>query len=146
MKDFNKLIPELPSWNNGKGIKAYEWIACIGNYEHAIGYSTLFWPDYVEFEDCVFQAESFNEITVRNCLKQTSGNKEATESVVNHLHLYDLFPNTNEPTGEQVIYLAELLKQIWGCKLQHDFPARKFTVDIYGDSDLQITFWQPRQE
>jgi hypothetical protein len=66
--------------------------------------------------------------------------------VVNHLHLYDLFPNTNEPTGEQVIYLAELLKQIWGCKLQHDFPARKFTVDIYGDSDLQITFWQPRQE
>jgi hypothetical protein len=144
MTDFDKLIPELSSWNNGKGINAYAWINSIGNYEHAIGYSTLFWPDFIEFEDCVFQAEPFNEITVRNCLKQTSGNKQATEKVINHLHLYYLFPNINEPTVEQVIYLAELLKQIWECKLQRDFPARRFTVDIFDDSDLQITFWQPR--
>ena len=109
MTDFNKLIPELPSWNNGRGIKAYTWIGCIGNYEHAIGYSTFFWPDFIEFEDY-------------------------------------LFPNTNQPTGEQVIYLAELLKQIWECKLQRDFPARKFTVEIYDASDLQITFWQPRHK
>lgn len=41
MTDFAKLIPELPDWNNGKGIDVESWIDCIGTFQLAVGYSTL---------------------------------------------------------------------------------------------------------
>jgi hypothetical protein len=55
MTDYTKLIPELPDWNNGKGIDVESWIDCTGNFQLAVGYSTLFWPRFVEFEDCVLR-------------------------------------------------------------------------------------------
>lgn len=30
-EDFNKLIAELPRWNNGEGIDAESWIGCVGD-------------------------------------------------------------------------------------------------------------------
>jgi hypothetical protein len=51
--NFDKLIPELRHWNNGKGIHVLEWLSAIGNYEHAIAYAELFWPDFVEHDGCV---------------------------------------------------------------------------------------------
>jgi hypothetical protein len=146
MVDFNKLIPELSLWNNGKGINAKSWINGIGNFEHAIAYTTIFWPGFIEYDDCVFQTDHFDKHGYRDWLTHTSGNKEAVEKVMNHLHLRDLFPNTNEATNEQVSYLAEILKQMWECKLRHDFPDRKIVVLLTGDYDLQITFYQPREK
>lgn len=33
MTDFNALIPEMSSWNNGKGIDVDSWIGCAGKSE-----------------------------------------------------------------------------------------------------------------
>jgi hypothetical protein len=53
--DSNKLIPELPHWNNGQGISVRNWLRCIGNYEYAIAYAELFWPDFVEHDGCILR-------------------------------------------------------------------------------------------
>ena len=50
MIDFNKLIPELKDWNNGKGIDIYSWIGCVGDFQKAIGYSVIFWPEFIEID------------------------------------------------------------------------------------------------
>jgi len=145
MVDFKKLIPELAEWNNGDEIDIENWIDCIGNFKHAIAYSTIFWPDFIEFEDCVFKAQHFNEANVLNWLKHTSGDKQATEKVVNHLHLDDLFPNAEDTTDEQEEYLANIIKEMWEMKLERDFPNRNFEVILINDEfELQITFYQPR--
>lgn len=40
--DFDTLIPELPKWDEGKGIDVDSWLACVGNFEHAVAYARLF--------------------------------------------------------------------------------------------------------
>ena len=45
--DFHKLIPELKDWNNGDGIDVQSWIECVGSFQKAIGYSTMFWPEWL---------------------------------------------------------------------------------------------------
>ncbi|HSA77298.1 MAG TPA: hypothetical protein VLG72_00365 [Nitrospirota bacterium] len=61
MSDFNKLIPELSDWNNGKGIDVVSWIGCVGDFQKAIGYSVMFWP---HFEECARQ-----QLMIKNLMK-----------------------------------------------------------------------------
>ena len=53
--DFNAFIAKLPNWNNGEGIAPDEWISCVGNFELASGYSLIFWPTFVRFENYVLR-------------------------------------------------------------------------------------------
>jgi hypothetical protein len=143
------LVPETRRWNGGKGIDLQSWIGCVGSFEHAIAYAELFWPEFTLFDDCVLLAE-FNEDSYRGFLKQAGGNKRAVETVMNHLHILDLFCGPNlAPSREQVIYLGRLLKEMWGAKLQHDFPDRFFVVSFPEEpsDDLlsyEVTFFQTR--
>lgn len=149
MNDFAKLIPELSQWNAGGGISAESWISCLGNYEHAIAYGCLFWPEFVEHDNCIFRADGFDRKNYEAWLKQTKGDKTATERVLNHQHLVDFFPNASEPTKAQIIYLGSLLRELWECKLRRDFPAHSVSVYFFdGDSEdcyeYVITFYQVR--
>ena len=69
MTDFDSLIPELRDWNNGGGIDAQTWVGCAGNFRLAIGYSTVFWPGFIEFEGYVlregFSVESLRSFAAR---------------------------------------------------------------------------------
>jgi hypothetical protein len=118
----------------------------------AIAFSTLFWPRFVEFDDCVlfedFSAESFEGF-----MQQTKGNREAVERVMNHRHLVDLFTTAvgdpvEEPTPEQLDYLGNVLRETWQAKLARDFPHLTITVafDRESPDDLLeyiVTFYQP---
>jgi hypothetical protein len=150
--NFNSLAPELKQWNNRDGISVDAWLQCIGNYEHAVAYGTLFWPEFTLYKDCVFFAgfgvDSFNTWT-----EYTQGNKRSVEAVMNHQHITDLFPNEqSQPSRDMVIYLGRLLKSMWSAKLARDFPNREIIVDFseepYEDLlDYQITFYHsPKQD
>ena len=146
-----ELVPETRHWNEGNGIDLRSWIGCVGNIEHAIGYAELFWPDFILFDDCVFFAGKFSEEGYFGFLKHSGGNKQATEGVMNHWHILDLFfsDSTVPPMKEQVIYLGRLLKDIWEVKLRHDFPERLFVVSFPEGptddlSDYEVTFYQKR--
>src|SRR5690349_11931199 len=104
MTDFSELIPELSQWNNGRGIDVDSWLNGIGSFEHAIAYGNLFWPEFVEHDGCIFVG-GVNPKNYKAWLKQTRGDKAATERVMNHLHLGDLFPNAPARTMAQKLYL-----------------------------------------
>ena len=38
---------ELAGWNNDAGISLETWIGCSGNFSLAVGYSSVFWPEFV---------------------------------------------------------------------------------------------------
>jgi hypothetical protein len=143
------LVPETRLWNDGRGIDLESWIGCDGDIEHAIGYGELFWPDFVEHNDCVLYAP-FNKDSYLGFMQQTSGNRRAVESVMNHRHILDLFAiSDNEPSREQVVYLGRLLKEMWTAKLKHEFPEKHFVVSFPEDEntelwDYEITFYQNR--
>ena len=148
--EFDALIPELPTWNEGKGIDVDSWLACVGNYEHAIAYGRLFWPEFSVHEDCVLFA-GFNEKSFVGFMEQTRGNKKAVEGVMNHRHILDLFPNVKtEPSRALVVHLGRVLKDMWSCKLRRNFPSREITVSFPEDGiedllDYEITFFQDHE-
>ena len=145
--DFSKLIPDLPTWNNGAGISVEGWIMCVGTFELAVGYSRLFWPEFVECEGCVFFGE-FSVDSYHAFSEQCKGNRRRIETVMNHRHLFYYFSHAGgSATETQIIYLGRVLKDIWQIKLARDFPGRKFVVNFSegpheGLIEYEVSFWQ----
>ena len=95
-------------------------------------------------------AGRFTENNYQGFMRQTGGNKTAVESVMNHIHVLDLFSNEPSPSRELVRYLGQLIKETWTAKLLRDLPNRRFNVSFYPEgatSDLiqcEVTFSQER--
>ena len=146
MDDFKALIPKLEEWNNGKGIDVDSWLAFIGRYEEAIAYARLFWPEFIEHDGCVFRALSFNEENYQSWLESTESNRVATQAVMNHIHIIDLFPNSSPPTILQLNHLGQILFEIWKCKLAREFPGLEIEVEYHEGSEedpyaYELTFF-----
>lgn len=148
--NYTDLIPELKDWNNGSGIDIDSWIGCEGDYEHLIGYGRIFWPEFIEHDDCVFFADGFTEENYRAFMARTKGDKAAVETVMNHWHIKDIFCSAEpKPTREMILHVGRLLKDIWQTKLNRDFPGRSITVSFpeeYEEDLLnyEISFFQKR--
>lgn len=144
------MLPELAEWNNGKGIDLESWIGCSGNFRLAIGYSAIFWPRFVLFEDYILR-EGFKVESVRGFEDQRKGNKRAVEAALNHLHIADLqYCGCEDITEQRVVYLGRILKEIYAAKLAWQFPNRPCEVHFYEPDDrtnvtgFEITFWQKK--
>jgi len=145
--DVNALIPELKDWNNGEGIDAEAWIGCMGNAELAIGYSLIFWPKFVRFKNYIIRAGLSNLDYIDGWEQRCKGDRGATESVVNHLHIVDIHSYGKNGTEAQIRYLGRTLKHIHEVKLRSEFPDLKFEVYFNDEPgldimDYQLTFWQ----
>jgi hypothetical protein len=144
--DFEALIPELSQWNGGEGIDPEDWIGCVGTYPLAVGYSLIFWPRFVRFENYVLR-EGFSEDALRGFETQTGREREAVEWVMNHVHPIDIHSNEAEVGEAQLRYLGRVLKEIHEVKLRADFPDLCFEVEFNDQPgldpvDYQMSFWQ----
>ena len=160
------LLPHYTTWvsTNGEGYGLWDYLEHNSNYDMASAFSKLFWPDFVEFEGCVFLAEAYRKWSqpVEDQRREARKDPRSIEKLVNHLHMYDLFwTNTTvlveDPEGgprigvDQVYslqlkeYLAQVLLVCWKHALQEKYPEREFEFsyatepDEYGPT---ITFWQ----
>ena len=83
---------------------------------HLAAYASVCWPEFVEFEDCVFLKERFSETTYRDFLASCLGDKSAVESVVNHEHIADMFglaiTSAEYPSRELIVHVGRLLKEM----------------------------------
>jgi hypothetical protein len=50
---------ELAAWNNGKGIDLQSWVGCEARFALAVGYASIFWPEFVEFDGYILPKASF---------------------------------------------------------------------------------------
>lgn len=146
--DFHRLIPELSLWMSDKAMDVGSWLSCVGNYEHAIAYGDLFWPEFEEHDGCVFR-KPVPRTAYDDWLKSTDGDKDHVQAVMNHVHLLDLFHDVKSPpTREQIVHLGRKLKETWGAKLRHDFPNREIVVSFLEEGcadllDYEVTFLMP---
>ena len=147
MDHLIELVPETRDWNGGAGIDVESWIGCCGNFRLAIGYSTIFWPRFVEFEDYVLR-DGFSIEALRGFERHHADDRQAVESVMNHLHIADIqFYGCEDATRERLAYLGSVLREIYEAKLKWQFPNRRFEVHFHdcGTADLiesEITFFQ----
>lgn len=156
MRNYNSLITDLDEWesHNGFHIGPDGWLAGMGSFNFAIAFTSLFHPEFIIHDDCVFIAplSEQDEKNYKSFLVSSNDDRSKTEVTINHKHLMDLFPNSDEtPTREQILYLGRILKDMWQLKLDRDFPDRIFVVSFPEDysedlHEYEITFWQQRNE
>ncbi|HEY8129710.1 MAG TPA: hypothetical protein VIF39_13530 [Hyphomicrobium sp.] len=141
-ESWDRLLPHLKDWNNGQGIDPLDWVACSGNFDLAIGYTTLFWPDFVEHDDMVLLSSRLNE--------KLDGITSCLEKLLNHLHLLDThYAGCPGATPEKLEFLGKTIREMWAAKLSQDFPGVRFAVEFFGNSssdlsDYQLTFHKIR--
>ena len=143
------LIPELSKWNDGHGIGLLSWVRCVGRLDHAVAYAAYFWPDFVIHDDCLFLRPP-DVANYNDWMRQCNGDRTSVESVMNHLHLAEMFGDDGfEPTPEVLAHLGRLLADMWTCKLRREFPERRVKVELSGVGshdllDYEITVHQER--
>lgn len=118
-----------------------------GGVELAAAFSKLFWPDFIEVGGCVVLAEQYNPQSFDAWRAQFGEDRSRTEEMVNHVHMYDLFPNDSNPDADQGVaaYLASVLIRCWAAALREAFPDRDFEFSLATEPDdygPTVTFWQ----
>lgn len=154
MKDDEKLIPDLTEWRkfNGDNFSIQDWIVNEGNIKTLIAYSFILWPSFIEYDGCVIFKDRLNIGNFENW-KNTEyvKNYAQIESVLNHIHILDLFgtdEKRDEISYDQIVFLGEKLCEIYSAKLKVDYPEKKFTFSFNGNEKLEafdeyeITFYQ----
>lgn len=141
---------ELRRWNSGRGISVEDWITCVGNVDLAVGYSTVFWPEFELVGKYILIAGRAPE-TVKAFEDYPNSTPQDVEAVMNHLHLVDIhISNEVEPSVGHLIRLGTVLKEIYQAKLAWQFPARPCEVEFFIPDDpadlteYQLTFWQKK--
>ncbi|AWI05538.1 hypothetical protein [Clostridium drakei] len=139
-EEWFSLIPELKEWNNGKGIDHEYWIEIEGRIEYALAYTSIFWPKFILFRNCIF-IDYMNDEIFERWHKNCNGSLEALEATVNHRHLEDWFGG--ESTKRQMEYMGRTLKDIWETKLNKQFPGRQVIVELFEvNEEYKITVYQ----
>lgn len=139
---------ELQAWNNGTGIDLESWVGCWGSFSLAIGYATVFWPEFTQFDGYILR-KGFSEQALRGFEQQEGSTRKSVEWVMNHLHLSDIqFVGCEDISPDKLLALGKTLKEIYEAKLKWQFPDSPCLVELFTPEDpndlmgYQIAFWQ----
>jgi hypothetical protein len=146
------MAGELAAWNNREGISLEGWIGCEGNFRLAVGYISIFWPQFVAFEDYIL-VEGFTEEQIRGFESQKEATAKTVEWVINHVHL-DSIQHLGCPdiSSDKLVLLGDRLREIYQAKLNWQFPERPCVVEFYQPEDpdsfaeYQLSFWQKKHD
>jgi hypothetical protein len=142
------MAEELGAWDAGAGIPLETWIECEGNYKLAIGYAAMFWPKF-EAVDKYILVEGCSKESIASFENRENSSPKLVEWILNHFHLADLHnQDSYDVSADKLIFLGNVIKEMWEAKLQWQFPDRPCTVEFYVPDDpedigeYQVAFWQ----
>lgn len=100
---------------------------------------------YIEVRGCLLAQDRFEADSFEEWWDNLNGDIPSIEEVVNHVHLWDLFPADaeDERMDDAVKEMAALIAYAWRCSLAMEFPDRRFDVimsDGHDDYGPTVTF------
>lgn len=151
----NSILPmfglvRYESWKSGWAkkdeIDEYSYISSQCNPEDVLLSSKLFFPDFVVDRNGVFLESKYDSSVVGCWLEKFHGDLQATEKMINHIHIYDVFEGCSEDVDNRVfVQLAEVMAFSWRLVLREKFSDKNFNV-LVSNSDQDygpvITFFQ----
>jgi hypothetical protein len=116
----------------------------------AVGYATIFWPEFVEFEGYILR-QGFSERSLRGFEQKHGADKRSVERVMNHLHIADIqYYGCPDASIDKIVLLGNVLTEIYRAKLKLRFPGLECDVEFYVPDDpndliqYQLSFWRRR--
>ncbi|WP_199555996.1 hypothetical protein [Sandaracinobacteroides hominis] len=144
MTSVSPLIPELARWNNGKGIAPDSWIFVEGRADHALGFCSFLWPEFVKFEGYVLRSPLDVE-RLRGWERSGEHTRQQIETAMNAFLLEGAFPTDkaeSELKEKQCERLAEIMADMLAAKLACDFPGLHFETFTMSGYDFGVSFHQ----
>lgn len=145
---FKKFNAWRDNWVDKSSISIIDYINFNIDPNDLIIIGKLFFPDFVEVDGSVFLKEKYTRENYLMWLKDIEDPVEI-EKVINHVHIYDLFSNTEYDVEEFIFEeVAKILAFSWRLCLDSFFKEKKFNV-IYSNTDKDygptITFYQQKR-
>jgi hypothetical protein len=127
-------------------------LAGLDDYKRLVASAYLFWPDFVEVDDCILLAEMYDSSRFADWMSSLRSEKGRVEHVINSVYLGDLMMNLSTDAerelneadwvADAVSELAEVLASCWRSALADRFPERQFHVSVdYPVADLPTVFF-----
>jgi len=133
--DLSK-IPQLDGWiADGGDFDPRTFLLSSVTIGEAAAMSLLLWPEFTEYRSCVFLRFLFDTQAIDKWFGELKGDGRAVESVVNHLHLWDVFAPKTEPEYVLVSELAPKLGEMWMAALKRTFSSREFVVSVTSEAN-----------
>ncbi len=137
--------------HNTKGYNTSDFVHAFGSGREALMYAQLFWPEFVEYNGMVFLKSAVenddDKRRLEEALKRYGRDLVKTEQSFNLVEVPYLFGRRMGETDEEEYgWLAEILCEIWRCRLRTLFPGRSFKVEVLelgqGDREPALIFYQ----
>lgn len=100
----------------------------------AFAVAKILYPEFVEYRDGIFLKDFFESSAVDVWLDKLK-NMRAVESVVNHVHLWDIFSPASAEDNRGLVDLLELMNTSWPALLLNTFPGREFEITATNDPE-----------
>src|SRR3569832_735666 len=143
MTEVTDLLPELKKWNEGAGISPDAWIFIEGRADHALGFCSLFWPDFVQFEGYILRAPL--DVERLRSWESAGHSKQQIETAMNAFLFDCMFPDDPaepELKSAQLDRLATFMAEMLLAKLKRDFPEACFSAFVLEEADFGLSFHQ----
>jgi hypothetical protein len=141
--DDAELLPHLQKWNEGAGISPEGWIFIEGRADHALGFCSMFWPEFVQFEDYVLRAPL--ELDKLRGWETAGHSRQAIETAMNAFLFDYIFSNDHTAPAlksAQLERLATIMCDMLAAKLKREFPKRAFSAFVLEGDDFGVSFHQ----
>lgn len=143
-----KLFQKYKSEHGSLNSDLLEYASHNGSFDLLISFIEILYPDVIEYMDCIILKNNFDEVNFNEWMEKLDNNKSQVESLLNHLHLYDLFSMDNDENELlNIEYSALMIMKFWKFSLEERYPNKVFEFkfstepDDYGPT---ITFFQVR--
>ena len=96
----------------------------------------VLWPSLIEIRGCVLLSWRYEEAEFEKWWAELSGDRSAVEDLINHVHLWDVFSDLEDPLSARALAeLGQIMTESWRCALRCSYPEREFIVHMDTDED-----------
>ena len=129
-------IPDFDTWS---------YLNLRADFDLAAAFAKMFWPDFIEIDGCVILQSNYSAEAFAEWMERYDGDGRAVESMLNHVHISDLFLNSpRDVTYSEALleFLAHALMFGWKQALQDKYPDKHFIFTLRHGYGPEISFHQ----
>lgn len=132
-------------WLKPQDIDIFSYIGMEGDPEKALAFCAVLFPSFIVRDNAVFLDFNYSDAGYEEWYRPFQGDISLLESVINHVHLFDVFSHSSGIEEVVFVQLANVIALSWNMLLRDKFPDRNFCVEmsnIEQDYGPIITFFQ----
>lgn len=130
-------LPRIVEWrasSDGSGLGLVDYVGrCVGATA-AVAVVGLLWPRLIRVDQCILIADRYDPQTFAAWRDRASGRAEI-EAAINHVHLWDVFDDTDDVQEGALEFLGGVMCQTWRLAVAEAFPGEPMEVEFTNDPD-----------